>query len=171
MSKNFINSENFDILLLKLLKSKKGKNIITGRFDIENIELKKKAGFIIKFILSIKCIKTVTYKILYWENDEVLKEFFNNSSNNNFNISISYNYGKIPGVIFVEDTDIDEFFLKLLLENHFNYEMAKEPALNLRIQVCINQEEFITVLDIYDDRGFDIFYLMLPLSKQRRAKI
>ncbi len=159
MSKSYINSENFDLKLLKLLKNKKGKNIATGRFDIENIELRKKADFIIKFILSIKSIISVTYKILYWEKDAILKAFFTNLGKNNFGISNSYRNGKLPGVVFTEEAVIDESFLKLLLENHFNYEMAKEPALNLRIQICINQEELITVLDIYDDRGFGVLYL------------
>jgi len=159
MSIGFINSENFDKRLLKLLNSKRGKNISTSRVDIENIELRKKAEFIIKILLSIKLINSVTYKILYWEKDEILKEFFNNSRNSNYSISRSYRNGKIPGVVFLDDTTIEEFFLKSLLENHFNYEMASEPALNLRVQICVNQEEFITVLNIYDDRGFDIFYL------------
>lgn len=157
---DIIDSKNFDSKFLKILKNKKGRNVAKGRFDIENIEMSKKSDFIVAFLLSLKFIKGITYKILFWEKDDVLTELFKfNFSNKKSEISVSYRSGKLPGVLFVNDREVDELFLRLILENHFNYEMAKNPALNLRVQICINQEEFLTLLDIYDDRGFDIYYL------------
>jgi hypothetical protein len=37
--------------------------------------------------------------------------------------------------------------------------MAEEPSLNLRIQICLTQEKGIVLLDIYDDRGFDVYFI------------
>jgi len=36
--------------------------------------------------------------------------------------------------------------------------MAKEPSFNIRVQLSINTNNSIILLDIYDDRGFDIYF-------------
>jgi len=160
MIMEYIDRANFDTRLGKILKGKKNKNIVVGRYDIEGIDLDKKSDFIIKFILSLKSVKGITYKVLFWEKDDILKEFIRlNFFGSNFNITMPYKNGKLPGIFFIDDNGVEERFLKILLDNHFNYEMAKDPSLNLRVQICINQEEFITLLDVYDDRGFDIYYI------------
>ncbi len=156
-----ITSKNFDKSLGELLKTKKADNVAKGRFDLEPIELTKKSSFIIDFLSSIKSIESLTYKILFWEKDSLIENFIklNSSKDDSFKITLSYKNDQPSGVAFLESKKIDKHFLKVLLDNHFNYEMAVDPSLNLRVQICINQKNIITVMDIYDDRGFDIYYI------------
>jgi len=82
-----------------------------------------------------------------------------NFPNKKYKKTSSYKNGKQPGNIFTDEEVLDISFLKLLLSNHFNFEMAKEPSLNIRVQLCVNLHSFIILLDIYDDRGFDIYFI------------
>lgn len=152
---DFIDSKNFDKEFSKLLTNKKGENVANGRVDIENISLINKPNFIVSLLQSYSKVFQITYKILFWEKDEVMSGFFNSD----FKIHTSYKNGKVPGVIFIDDDKINEELVKSLLINHFNYEMAEEPSLNLRIQICLTQEKGIVLLDIYDDRGFDVYFI------------
>lgn len=155
-----VNSTNFNKKLGNLLKTKEGKNVTEGRFDIESIQLKQKSDFLISFVTSYKEIFSITYKILFWEKDEILKKWFNlNFPAKHYRIDKTYRNGILPGSIFIDEQSIDKSFLKILLDNHFNYEMAEEPSLNVRVQICINTKDFIVLLDIYDDRGFYVYYL------------
>lgn len=152
-----VNSKNFDQSFKKLLKVKKGKNIVRGRFDLEPIKLKTKAEFIIHLISSLKSIIGITYKILFWEDDAKIENFLKlNFPNMMYEKTSSYKNGKQAGIIFI-DGKIDISFLRLILNNHFNFEMAKEPSQNIRIQLCVNLDDYIMLLDIYDDRGFDCY--------------
>ncbi len=160
MDLKIINSNNFDQNFKKLLKSKKGKNIAKGRFDIELIKIRAKEEFIIDLISSFNSIKCITYKILFWEKDKKIEDFFQMTfPNKNYKKVLSYKNDKQAGVIFIDDDMLDMFFLRLILNNHFNFEMAKEPSKNIRVQLCVNIDKYIVLLDIYDDRGFDIFYI------------
>jgi hypothetical protein len=154
-----IDSKNFDKNFENLLKTKKGKNILKGRFDIESSQLVKKIDFIIYLLSSIKLINGLTYKILFWEEVTPLQNLIECYIDKKYIMTIPYKNGKLPGVIFIDDKILDELFLKELLTNHFNYELAKDPSLNLRVQICVNQEDYLTLLDIYDDRGFDTYYV------------
>jgi hypothetical protein len=161
MIKKMIDSKNFDENFENLLKIKQGKNILKGRFDIESSQLVKKIDFIIYLLTSIKLIKGLTYKILFWEEVTPLQNLIECYRDKKYIMTKPYKNRKLPGVIFIDDKILDELFLKELLTNHFNYEMAKDPSLNLRIQICVNQKDYITLFDIYDDRGFDTYYLEL----------
>ncbi|WP_310557032.1 hypothetical protein [Flavobacterium sp.] len=158
MSQYKIDSENFDKSFKKLLQLKKGKNIVNGRFDLEPIKLEAKLDFIIHLLLSSNLIESLTYKILFWEETNKVESLIK-SYKKKYSTIISYNNGKLPGIIFINEDVLDVLFLKELLINHFNHEMAKNPSLSLRVQICINKEDYITLIDIYDDRGFDIYYL------------
>ncbi|WP_018338724.1 hypothetical protein [Butyricimonas synergistica] len=157
-----INSSNFDRNLKKLLKIKEGRNIANGRLCLESIKLKDKAELVILLISSLKSIISITYKILFWEEDIKIEKFLElNFPNKRYEKVLSYKNGKRAGVIFIDDRILDESFLKSVLDNHFNFEMAKEPSQNLRVQICVNLNNIIMLLDIYDDRGFDIYYVPL----------
>lgn len=159
MIREKIDSENFDETFERLLEEKKGQNVIKGRFDIEPVELNEKLDFIIRLLLSFKSIAGFTYKILFWEKDNLVEGLLKSTKEKVYKVATSYKNEELPGIIFVDSDTLDEPFLKALLTNHFNYEMAKDPSLNLRIQICVSHEGYKTLLDIYDDRGFDIYYL------------
>ena len=152
---------SFDLSLKEIANIKVRKNIVKGRYDIESISIDSKSSFIIQFLLSIKSITGITYKVFFWEKDSRIHSFFvSNFQSKNYQITISYENGKKPGIFCVKDTLIDPIFLSILLSNHFNYELGITPSLNLRVQICIDQEQFVCLLDIYDDRGFDVYYLI-----------
>ncbi len=159
--KKMIDSKNFDENFENLLKIKKATNISKGRFDIESIQLNKKIDFIIYLLLSIKSTESITYKILFWEKVISLQNLIKSYDYKKYILETPYEGGKMPGIIFIDVNFLDKLFLKELLTNHFNFEMAKDPSLNLRIQICVNQKDYITLFDIYDDRGFDTYYLEL----------
>lgn len=153
---NIINSKNFNQKFSKILNTKKGENIIWGRYDIESVGIEEKNNFIIKLISGQ--IIGVTYKILFWDNDEIIQNFINTNYKGNYSILTNYANGEEPGILYIDDIDLNNFFFDKLLTNHFNYELAKDPSLNIRIQICINYINHIKLLDIYDDRGFDIYF-------------
>jgi hypothetical protein len=156
-----IDSKNFDKNFKEVLENKKGQNFIYGRYDLESVRFELKSIFIIQFLFSLKSLESLTYKILFWEKEERIKSFFlSDFKNKKYEITTSYMNGQNPGILYIDDRLLDKAFLKALLDNHFNYEMAVEPSLNMRVQICINQEDFNILMDIYDDRGFDIYYLI-----------
>jgi hypothetical protein len=160
MEMKLINSNNFDQNFQKLLKVKKGKNIAKGRLDLEPIKLKAKAELIALLMSSLKLSAGITYKVLFWEEDAKIENFFKlNFPNKKYVKASSYKNGKQAGVIFVDDEALDTPFLKSILNNHFNFEMAKEPSQNIRVQLCANLDNYIILLDIYDDRGLDIYHI------------
>jgi hypothetical protein len=154
-----INSKNFDKSFQKLLETKKGENVVKGRFDIEPIGLAQKINFMTRLLLSFKSVSSLTYKVLFWEKDSTVQNFMVPKNGRISEIITSYKNGEMPGVLFVDEEIIDEAFVHTLLINHFNHEIANDPSLNIRVQICVNHEVYVTLLDIYDDRGFDIYYL------------
>lgn len=154
-----IDSKSFNKSLGKLLETKKSENVVKGRFDIESIGLKEKIDFITHLLLSFKSVLSLTYKIQFWEKDSIVQSLIESNKEKIVEIVTSYKNGEMPGVLFIDEKTIDETFLRTLLMNHFNHEMGKDPSLNIRVQICVNHEKYITLLDIYDDRGFDIYYL------------
>ncbi|MEM6817060.1 MAG: hypothetical protein AAF600_22160 [Bacteroidota bacterium] len=159
MIREKIDSKNFDKSLGELLKEKRGQNVIKGRFDIELVELEKKLDFIIQFFFSLKVIEGVTYKILFWENDDLMTSLITSMNVTKYWLSTSYENRETPGVLYIDMNVFDESVFKQLLTNHFNYEMSEDPSLNIRVQICLNEENKIELLDIYDDRGFDVYVL------------
>lgn len=161
MEKNIINAHNYDEYFANFLKKKKARNVLKGRFDLEYITLNRKSTHLIKFLSSFDEIIKITYKILFWDKNEVISDFL--KKNNQYDLSTfkcSYRNGIKPGILFIEDKKIDHVFIKSLLDHHFNHELAKSPSLNIRVQICLNLKEQIILLDIYDDRGFDIYFFL-----------
>ena len=146
------------ISLACFLKTKEGENIIKGRFDIEPVPLVRKLDFIIQFF-SLKLVGSLTYKILFWEKDDLLVSLMASINVTKYWLSTSYENGEAPGVLYIDFNTFDESVFRQLLIQHFNYEMAEDPSLNIRVQICLNEENQIKLLDIYDDRGFDVYVL------------
>lgn len=156
-----INSNNFNTIVENILIVKGGKNVVKGRCDIEPIPLKNKSIFVIQLLKTLEEVKSITYKIFFWEKDELIKNFFNlNLNSKDYKITVGYSDAEASGVLFIDDKELDLSFIKTLLDTHFNYELGVFPSLNLRVQICVNNtDDFIYLLDVYDDRGFDIYYL------------
>lgn len=153
-----VNSTNFDNWFSELLKNKGGNNIITGRFNIEPVVLDKKLDFIGEFF-SLNIISGLTFKILFWEKDDNLTTVMGLLKIAKYWLHTSYKNGEDPGVLYIDMNVFDESVFRQLLTYHFNYEMAKNPSLNIRVQFCLNEENKIKLFDVYDDRGFDVYVL------------
>ena len=156
----YINSENFDKELKEIIDSENGKKVGGARCSIDDIHISKKSKFVINFIQSLSSISGVTFKVLFWETQEVIESFFRETfPNKSYKMAISYGGGQEPGVFFVDDNTPDTIFIKELLDHHFNFELAADPALNLRVFIAINQDNLTWLLEIYDDRGFYMYQL------------
>jgi len=166
---DFNNIKNFDKKFRQLLHTKGGRDILKGRCCMESIKLKNKVDFIMQLFLFSEGLLSLTYKIFFWETDKVMEEFVENNflhktieeSNKPKESKIcvkarSYKGKRIPGVMYLEDQLIDGNFFKKLLNVHFNFELALEPSLSLRVQICVNKKDLVLLLDIYDDRGFNL---------------
>ena len=160
MEMKLFNSASFDEKFQKLLKNKKGKNAVKGRLDLEPIKFNAKAEFIIVFMNSLKLSAGITYKISFWENDSKVEDYFKlNHPKKKYVKTSSYKNRQKGGVVFLDEEVLDIHFLKSILSNHFNFEMAKTPSLNIRVQLSAELENYIILLDIYDDRGLDIYFI------------
>jgi hypothetical protein len=154
-----IDCKSVDDFFRQRLSKKQDKNIVKGRVDIEHISLTKKSQFIYDIISSFNAISGCTYRILFWEKNEIIESFFKlNFPKKEYIIYQPYKNKKSPGICFVRDLEIDKMFFKMLINNHFNFELAKNPSLCVRVQMYIYITGFKILLDIYDDRGFYLFW-------------
>ena len=154
--------ENVNDTFCQILKKRRDKSVVKGRIDIEHIALAKKAEFIYNIISSFSTKSEYIYRILFWEKDQVLKVFFKQYfSEIEYTIYQSYQNKQKPGICFVSGDELSKSFFKLLITNHFNYELAKNPSLNIRIQIFFRIKGFNIVFDIYDDRGFYLVWISL----------
>lgn len=165
MKINIIDSSNFDKKFRVLLNKRRGKNVLNARFYMDDIGLMDKTDYLLSFVLLKGPISGIVYKILYWEKDSVMRDFFGtNFHGKSFTIKNSYKGRQAPGVIFVNDESMDKSFFKALLQYHFNFELGGTPSLNVRVQICFNMGKSIILLDIYDDRGFFLYFFELGLN-------
>lgn len=155
----FITSDNFDMKLGSILKNKISDNVVRARFDIQKIQHRAKLNFINDLIDSTNAV-SITYKILFWEKSCKIIELPLFGEESKYLIRNEYNGGEFPGIVFLDSCKVNKDLLFNLLTNHFNYEQAKDPGLNIRLQIYIEYNCNAQLFDIYDDRGFDLYYLM-----------
>ena len=157
MIKNVINPSNFDVEFRKIRRNKRG--IARSRIDFENIDVEAKIRLIMFLISKASHLDSVVYKILFWERDEKIEEYLLKNMKGRYTKARPYKNGARAGVIFIKEKAFDPNFLRSVLLHHFNFELAKEPSLNIRVQlVANNKEKFSILFDIYDDRGCYVYY-------------
>ncbi|CZE46579.1 hypothetical protein [Campylobacter geochelonis] len=156
-----ITPNNFDKVFEKMLKDKKKRGVANARIDFENISINDKIKLILFLIFNGNGVENIIYKILFWENDTEIKNYIETKiPKENFKKIKPYKKGAEPGVIFIEQNEINTDFLKSILLRHFNFELAKEPLLNIRVLLFVKMKnQFSILLDIYDDRGCYAYYL------------
>jgi hypothetical protein len=144
---------------VKMTKSKKAKNIVYSRYHLDNLTFNNRLSFLHNFVTNFLInYSKVNYKISYWEKDERVESVLKKISRNSV-IELYRPYrGKIKsGIVFLSENILDVKFLNEIISVHFNHEQAKNPSLNMRLQISLECVEQIYFLDIYDDRGFDFF--------------
>lgn len=157
MIKGVINPSNFDVEFRKIRRNKRG--IAKSRIDFENIDVEAKIRLIMFLISKVSRLDSVVYKILFWERDEKIEEYLLKNMKGRYTKAKPYKNGARAGVIFIKEKMFDLNFLRSILLRHFNFELAKEPSLNIRVQLTANNKDKFSILfDIYDDRGCYVYY-------------
>jgi hypothetical protein len=157
--KKSLKYRDLDILFMKLLRKRKPKNTLLSRFDLTNFSFNSRKNIILKILFIFLSNKiNIVYRILFWEEIEKILSILNiDYKKDEVHIYKPYKNGQKPGILFIEDNKINIKFISNILHNHFNYEKAKEPSLNIRLQILSSSKSYI-IIDIYDDRGFDLFF-------------
>ena len=148
---------------LKIFKNrkkfeKKGK-IIWSRYYLDDYDFSKRVDFVLSLIHN-HVQKEFISEIQYWEDNHKMVNFFEQSKNS-YSIIKEYKNGQKPGIIVIDDNQMDMNFFKNLLLNHYNFELAYEPALSIKILLFVNYDDYLMAFDLYDDRGFIINYYFL----------
>ena len=157
MIKSIINPSNFDVEFRKIRRNKRG--VAKSRIDFENIDVEAKIRLIMFLISKVSRLDSVVYKILFWERDGKIEEYLLKNMKGRYTKARPYKNGARAGVIFIKEKMLDPNFLRSILLRHFNFELAKEPSLNIRVQLAANNKEKFSILfDIYDDRGCYVYY-------------
>ena len=152
-----MDKKSFDKIFQKLLLFKKRDRFIDARFNVESLPLDARPDFVIQLLLSFEKALRIIHKILFWEEDTRLLSFMeSHARNRNYSLTTSYKGRGSPGIIYMVDESIDKIFLAEILKYHFNYEPVQEPSFDMQLQTCIDHKEFAVLIDIYDDRGFDM---------------
>ena len=161
MKINTIKPNNFDKIFKELLKNKKKKGVASARIGFESICVDDKIKLILFLISDGVNIENVLYKVLFWEDDTKIENYINkNFPKEKFTKIKPYKNQAEAGVFFIEENEINIKFLKSILLRHFNFELAKNPALNMRVFLFVKiKNKFSILLDIYDDRGCYIHYI------------
>lgn len=157
MIKGIIDPTNFDIEFRKISRNKRG--IARSRIDFENIDVEAKIRLVMFLISKASHLDSVVYKILFWERDEKIEEYLLKNMKGQYTKAKPYKNGARAGIIFIKEKTLEPNFLRSILLRHFNFELAKEPSLNIRVQLAVNNKEKFSILfDIYDDRGCYVYY-------------
>ena len=129
---------------------------VWNRYYLDNYLFNKRVDFVKKLIKdSVK--GEFLLEIRFWDDTKMILDFFKNLKNKNYLLE-EYKGGEKPGIIIVDDRDLDVTFFSDLLQCHFNYEQAEDPSLNIKILLFTNSDINLKVYDFYDDRGFIVNY-------------
>jgi hypothetical protein len=145
---------------LKIYKNHKistdKKRFIWSRYYLDDYEFTKRIDFVLNQIKN-HAQREFICEIKYWEDNNKMENFLQQLKTP-YSIVKEYKNGKKCGIIVINDKKLDIHFFKNLLINHYNYELAYEPALSVKIMLFINYEDYLMAFDFYDDRGFIINY-------------
>lgn len=122
--------------------------------DIEDLTFDEKIESIERFFINSNII---SLKLYYWEQDCQIQQFVRNF-NYDF-VTLKPYKGRVkPGVILIQLQGNDICFIRNVLFNHFNADFSQNPYLNIRPYFLVQNKSNSILLEIYDDRGFNVFY-------------
>lgn len=130
--------------------------LIWCRYYLDDYQFNQRVDFVLELIRNYVKEEFVM-EVQFWEKNELISDFFKNIKNS-CSIIKKYRNKQDPGVIISEDYCLDMDFFQQLLQNHYNYELAYEPSLSVKILLFIDKKDYLMVFDFYDDRGFIINY-------------
>ena len=153
-----MNEKTFDYSFVrKVIYRKVRKNIAWAEYDVQWIPFNKKIDFALN---RLKQIPFSRLKVLlsFWEEYEKLQKIL---VNNRHSLIRDYKAGrKTPGLIEIYfDECFDEKLIRTFIKKHYGYELGKASSLNLDMVFVFEKEEDVTICHLYDDRGFQIFFV------------
>lgn len=98
----------------------------------------------------------IVLKLYYWESDCQITQYIRNFNYNYVSLK-SYKGRTIPGVVLISLRKTDTIFIRNLLFNHFNKDFSRNPFLDIRPYFLVQNQASEIVLEVYDDRGFNVF--------------
>ena len=144
---------DFSAIDLRILQKKIKKNVLNCFCNLENISQNKRTDLMLNEIKNNKATDRILIRIIFWEDTNFIVKYLK-TIDDKFELISEYSGEKQGGLILNQFNDNNFSVLKSILISHFNYELAKKPSLNIRLQICVPCEEFKVLYDIYDDRGF-----------------
>lgn len=135
-------------------KFEEDKRLVWSRYYFDDYSFYRRVDFVLTLIQSyIK--KEFTVEVKFWEENSKIIHFFKQIQNS-YIVMQEYKNGEEPGIIIIDDNNLDVKFFEQLLQRHYNHDLAYEPALSVKILLFVNSDKKLTVFDLYDDRGFII---------------
>lgn len=145
----FVNDTLLDVNFAKFYHGKQ--NYLNC--NIESLNFEDKINTIETYFNNSNLIEI---KLYYWEPDSLIQQYIKNF-NYEFLLLKSYKGRIKPGVVLISLKVMDTVLIRNLLFNHFNKDFSRNPYLDIRPYFLIRNQENEIVLEVYDDRGFNVF--------------
>ncbi len=150
------NYENCVQIFKDYKKYEKQESLVWCRYYLDDYKFENRVRFVLNMIKP-HVNGNFIMEVKFWDKNTIIKDFFHESTNKYY-IQREYRSNKTPGLVIMEDNNLNLKFFEKLLINHYNYEKALDPALNVKILLFVNYNNFLLVFDFYDDRGFIVNY-------------
>ena len=144
----------------KVIYRKVRRNIAWAEYDLQWISFNRKIDFALNRLkqISFSRLKVI---ISFWEESEVVLKILRKNQTSNYSLIRNYKRGcKTPGLLEIYfDEYLDVNFFRTLIKKHYGYELGKTDSLSLDLIFLFEKDKDVVICHLYDDRGFQIFYL------------
>ncbi len=143
---------------------------MTRECDLERLPFQKKIEFT---ILRLSCLDfdEAQLTIQFWEDKKTILTILNNHNVFNYCLVRDYNYKMKntlkrrikPGIInvFFKKGEFNEGLFEELLTKHYGFELGKDNFLEIYLFYSFVTSKEITIVWLYDDRGFREYSYLL----------
>ncbi len=144
----------------KVIYRKVRRNIAWAEYDQQWIPFNKRIDFVLNRLKQIP-FSRLKLIITFWEEYEVIQKILRRNDISNYSLIRNYKRGRTtPGIMEIYFDDcFDENLIRTFIKKHYGYELGKADSLNIDMVFIFKNENDVTVCHLYDDRGFQIFYL------------
>lgn len=146
----------------EIISNKTNKDVLKLRCDIEQLEVNGKIDRIFSLLEYFDEPSQIIYRIDFWQSSDEIIELIESRGMVECTMLKEYEKDAVPGVILLETKSIRDDIMRELLFRHFNYELARVPAFNMKIQLLLAKNGRTCVFNFYDDRGFDTYFVNRP---------
>ena len=156
-----MNCKTFDYSFVqKVIYRKVRRNIAWAEYDLQWIPFNKKIDFALDRLKQIPFTRLKVI-LLFWEEYEDVQKIFKRNHICNYSLIRDYKVGRrTPGMIELHyDECFDEKLIRTLIKKHYGYELGKKDSLSLDLIFVFEKDKDVTICHLYDDRGFQVFYL------------